>query len=159
MGGAEKKCQHVPMPFETVILKQQLRGEENLFSLSGLNTSDKMYSRNLVLGGQKPRDGMEESLVPKEKPAAKKAVDMVTVFVPEAVAENQVYCKSVTSILSKQDYQNYLPVYRPLTEPLTLEARPARPCYVTILYLFLGILFFLLLAGITTCIYLAITQD
>ncbi|XP_033751850.1 uncharacterized protein LOC117335776 [Pecten maximus] len=118
--------------------------------------NDRMYSRNLVLGGQKPRDGMEESLVPKEK---QKAVDMVTVFVPEAVGENQVYCKSVTSILSKQDYQNYLPVYRPLTEPLTPSAEPDRPCYVTFLYIFLGILFCLLLAGISTCIYLAITQN
>ncbi|OWF37347.1 uncharacterized protein LOC110440266 isoform X2 [Mizuhopecten yessoensis] len=119
-----------------------------------------MYSRNLVLGSQKPRDGMEESLVPKEKAASKqKAVDMVTVFVPEAVADNQVYCKSVTSIMSKQDYQNYLPVYRPLTEPLTPTAENGRPCYVTFLYTFLVILFFLLLAGISTCIYLAVKEE
>lgn len=120
-----------------------------------------MFSRNIVLGSQRPIDGQGESLVPKDKPATPKhqTVDLVTVFVPEVVSENQIYSKSVTSILSKQDYQNYLPVYRPLSEPLTPTDDYRRPCYVTTLYLFLVLLFCLLLAGISTCIYLAVTEQ
>jgi len=67
------------------------------------------FSTNLMIGSQ-TQD--QKSLIPKD--SSPKGVDMVTVFVPEITSDNQVYSKSVTSILSSQDYQNYLPVYRPL---------------------------------------------